>query len=95
MTQVFEQNHLNRFCLHLGTMVNEKPDRGLFVTTLGVCHITINYLNFLAKRLVQHIEHHKLGWFTNSYDPQRVGKTHCNYYLTTIHSFLEEVFLLS
>ena len=49
MSQVFEQIHLNRFRLHLGTMVNEKQDRWLFVTTLGV----LSYNNQLPQFLGQ------------------------------------------
>ena len=32
--------------LYLGTVINEKRDRGLFVAILRICHITFNNRNF-------------------------------------------------
>ena len=58
MTQGLEKKHLNRCGQQLGTMVKEKPDIGLFVAILEVCHITINYFCVLGKRVVQQIKHH-------------------------------------
>ena len=58
ITQRLEKKHFNRCGQQLGTMVKEKPDIGLFVAILEVCHITINYFYFLGKRVVQQIKHH-------------------------------------
>ena len=69
MTQEEKQNHLNRYGQRFGSMVNDAPNRGLFVASLGFCHITINFLNFQAIRMVRHIEHYKLEFLTNLYDP--------------------------
>ena len=43
------QDHLKRCGKHLGTMVNEKRDIGLFVAIIGFCHITINYLHVFGQ----------------------------------------------
>ena len=76
MTQGLEKKHSNRCGYHLRNMVNEKRDRGLIVAILRFCHITINYINFLDKRVVQHIKHHTISCLSNRYDPKLVRTTH-------------------
>ena len=79
MTQGLEQNHIHRCAYLLKNMVNEKQDRGLFVAFLRFCRITISYLNFLAKRVVQHITHHIVSCSNTCYDPKLVRATHYNH----------------
>ena len=47
MTQGFEQTNFNRYGYHLGNIVNEKRDKGLFEAIFGFCHTVNGWSNIL------------------------------------------------
>ena len=49
MTQGVKDKNINLRGQHLGTMVNKKRERALFVALFGFCFVTIYYLHFFAQ----------------------------------------------